>query len=352
MQRLSIKLLFITASLMILPACNSFKGKDGSNCESCSSSAVSGTTDNSQAILYIDEKPVMTAQDFDDFFEDLINSEPRAAAFIALYPNAKAELFKNQRVPSAVIQEWAKRTGKTSEADYQKKLQKAKARLEEALATTAFEETILKEIDTAVDTLKSFYEENKGKAEILNQPPFLKAAAGVTAISAEFDNEKAANDFAKKAQAPNANFNELAKAANKDVKDLGVVSAQSRNVEPALRVQVPNMEAGKVEVIALGKDKFDVVKAIEKKSPEFAPFEEVQDMVKQALLQSKAAEKFQEKLDALKKEYNVRENEEYFKKDNSKGANLAESLGFGDEQDSEQEAQIEPNLGQNTNQLT
>lgn len=325
MNKFFINLTLLVSALFVLPGCEWFKGRFG--CKDCpaahvdgdTSTAVTGATDDkSQPLLLIGDKPCITVQKFEEFWDEFLKSDSRLAAFVALYPNARYEVFKNQCVPGELIKEWAQRTGKQNDPEYQQKLKKARENIDKAIAMQAFEEAVMKEIDTSDAALEKFYRENREKEMVLQQPPFVKTPAGIKAVAVEFTDEKAANEFSKKAEETGKDFNQLAKEANKEVKDLGVVNAQSRKVDASLRLQVPQMEVGKIDVVDAGKDKFFVVKALDKQSPEYAEFKDVKDMVKQALMQVQGTKQFTQKLEDLKKEYDVKENAEFFQKESEK----------------------------------
>ena len=63
----------------------------------------------------------------------------------------------------------------------------------------------------------------KAKTLRLIYPPFQMAPEGIKMKAVQFADQKAARDFLAKAQKAPAEFESLAKAAKKDIKDLGLL---------------------------------------------------------------------------------------------------------------------------------
>ena len=78
--------------------------------------------------------------------------------------------------------------------------------------------------------------------------------------SVQFSDQKAARDFLAKAQKAPGEFKALAKAANKDVKDLGLITTQSQDF--SLRAKAKDMEPNTVDMVYTPNGQYMVIKAV------------------------------------------------------------------------------------------
>jgi hypothetical protein len=312
----------LLSTLIMLSGCMDwFKGKG--SCPSCEPCAkVEGTYGAEAAapgeiLLTLKNKPVITQASFEEYWQELLKSDPNLESMLPFMPNARQEVFKNA-IMEKVIQEWVHASGKDRDTDFQKKLAKQRALADRMVAIQAFQEDLLKSVDTSDAALEKFYDENKEKNSVFQQPPFSQSPKGLKIQSVQFSDEKQAKDFLAKAQKEGANFTSLAKAAKKDVKDLGVVNAQSRNADFAVKAKVKDMKPGELAVVPNGNKQFLVIKAGQEQEAKYAPFAEVKDAVKQAKSQVEFADKFTNRIEELKKEYGAVESKDFFEKEKEK----------------------------------
>jgi hypothetical protein len=312
----------LVSTLLMLSGCMDwFKGKGA--CPTCEPGAKLEGTYGAEAgapgevLLTIRSKPVITQGSFEEYWQELLKSDPNLESMLPFMPNARQEVFKNA-VMEKVIQEWVHASGKDKDPDFQKKLAKQRALADRMVAIQAFQEDLLKGVDTSDAALEKFYNENRDKNSVFQQPPFLQSPKGLKVQAVQFGDEKQAKDFLAKAQAAGANFTSLAKAAKKDVKDLGTVSAQSRNADFAVKAKVKDMKPGELAVVSTGNKQFMVLKTGQEQEAKYAPFAEVKDAVKQAKTQVEFGDKFTNRIEELKKEYGAVESTQFFDKEKEK----------------------------------
>lgn len=332
----------LLSTLALLSGCAPlewFKSKTG--CESCGH-AESAANLQGEVLMSMRGKPVITTGSYQEYWDEFIKNDPQAEAMLPFMPNARHDMFKSLETEK-LIQEWIKAQKIDQKPEYQKKQKKQRELADRLIAIQAFQEDILSKIDTSNEALEKFYSENRSKSPIFQQAPFLESGEGVKAQSVEFTDEKQAKDFLAKAKESNGDFATVAKTAKKDVKDLGVVSAQSRIVDPAVRAKVKDMQPNTVELIPSGKN-FIVVKALSKESAKYAPFEDVKEAVKQVMNQTKFTEALQNRIEELKKEFDVKDDsaKDYFDKEREKDkAEMQEKLKALQAQEAKPEAEAE-----------
>ena len=115
-----------------------------------------------------------------------------------------------------------------------------------------------------------------------------------------------------------------AKAANLSVKDLGKVSAQSQNVDFAIRLKARTLAPNAVELVPSGDKKFFVIKAGVKSPSQYAEFSELKAMpqMKEMLAQFKKQVElepaFLKRVEDYKKDFKLDENLTYFEEEAAK----------------------------------
>lgn len=315
----------LLSSLLLLSACNPFK-KDG-GCEGCGVGHGDGKQ-GGEVLVKIKGQPAVDVQCYADYWEDFVKSDPRIEQVLPFHPTIRHEVCK-QLVNEKVIQEWIKDKKLDQSADYQKKLKKAREVTERLVALQAFNEDVLKNIDQSEAALEKYYNENRDKNPMMQNAPFAKTPESTKAQQVTFSDEKSAKDFLAKAQKAPQDFATLAKAAKKDVKDLGSVNDQSRNVDFGIKAKLKNLASGQVDLAQAGKNQFVVIKAVAKTPATYASFAEVKDYVKELMTRDLYEKAITGRLSELKKEYKVEEEpaEAYFKKESEeKQAQMQEKL--------------------------
>lgn len=299
----------LISGLALLSGCDWFNKKAG--CDSCeyrgSSDAKAGT---GPVLVTINSKPAITQGDFDEYWAEILKMEPQAEALIPLMPNIRSETFKTF-LNEKLILHWLKAEKKDQDTEYKKKMDTLRKQVERAVAAQTFQEYILSKIDKEDKAVEAFYNENRDKNAVFQQPPFAKKAGGVKASGVKFSDEKSAKDFLAKAEKAGANFNKLAGDVKKSVDTFGgqAINAQSRNVAEAVKAKLLEVKSAPAVILVRTEDQkgktFWVIKATDVVKGEFAPFAEVKEAAKQAMLQTKFPEVLTQELDKLRKDYQV-----------------------------------------------
>jgi PPIC-type PPIASE domain len=348
MNKQCISMALLVSALAMLSGCDMFKSKTG--CKECAEGAKQvgpGTvtvqagvgsgavtaqgepiTPQGEPLTIIRGKVVITKPSYQEYWEDFLKSDPQAEAFALFSKDMREQIYKNL-VMEKLIQEWVRDQKVDQSLEYQKKQKRQRELGDRLIAIQAFQEDILNRIDTSEPALEKFYTENRDKNPVFQEAPFLRAPEGTKARAVQFSDEKQAKDFLEKAQKAGADFGALAKASKKEVKDLGVVNAKSRDVDPAVKAKLKEMEPNSVELVSTGKNQFKVIKAVSKQAAQYAPFAEVKEPLKQVKAQTEFQDVFANRIEELKKNYNVQDEaaKAFFEKEREKQqAELQEKL--------------------------
>ncbi len=295
----------LVATLVVVTGCDLFKSP---SCHSCEPGEVQAESPG-DVLLTIDGRPAITKQKFEEFYE-------LAAANAGPYGGpSKREIF-GQIEAMAVLENQYATSGKDQTAEYKKELARAYDHARWGINTQLLAKELQEEIDVSEPALSKFYAEQIGKNQVFDRPPFLKSAESVTIQSVEFADKAAADAFVEKAK---TNFTGEVAASGLVVKDLGVVSALSDEVDFAIRLKARTIKPGEVEVVQT-TDKFYVINAGGKKA-QYATFAEIKatpqvvEYLSQLKSQSELETVFMDRIEQYKKALTLVPNEEYFKAD-------------------------------------
>jgi len=322
---------FITlfSALLLLPGCMDWVkekfGWLGTSCSSCKDhTGPHGTSGSQQGageiLLSIDGHPLVTLENFEDFWKMYVESNPQAALIAGIYPGLRKEVFTSLLVPFEIAKVYIQKTGKDKSAEFEKMVKRQCEFVYKTLALDSLHKDILEKIDKSPQALKNFYMENRDKVRAFQDSKFIKTPGGTSAISVEFNNDKDAAAFLEKAKV-DKDFAKLAKEDGKEIKDLGLVTMDTPEVNYFVKVKLNELNPDDVAKVDLGKDKFVVVKALDKKKAEYIPFEDVikdpqaKDIIERELVQLKSVETMKAEIENLKKQYNIQQNNTFFEQE-------------------------------------
>ncbi|MGA9531035.1 MAG: peptidylprolyl isomerase, partial [Candidatus Babeliales bacterium] len=232
---------FLAASLLMLPGCTGwFKNwfssttQTPSSAPSLTESAPQNTIDpNDPVLLYIDNEPMLTLNEFQKEVETLIASNPDLANIFELIPQANENLLTglvNQRIIDAYI----KHNKIDQTAEYQQEL----ATMVKSVQRLLNSNFLQKELNVSVTArdIKQFYDENKDKI-----PDLKISAGGYKTQILKFESEDKAQQFLAKAKQLG-----FEKAASEDhlsasINNLRMVSAQTPGIDPQLKKEILNV---------------------------------------------------------------------------------------------------------------
>jgi len=321
--------IMLFSSLAILPGCTDWiKEKLGSSESSCSNCGdhgsrathtVTGTELTGETLLSVDGQSLVTVSGFEDFWKMYVESNPQAALIAGFYPGLRKEVFTTLLVPFEIAKVYLQKTGKDTSPEFQKLFERQCEFVYKTLALDVLHKDILEKINKSPQALREFYEENRDKVRAFQDTKFTKSSGGTSAISVEFDNDQDATAFLEKAKS--GDFMNVAKENEKEVKQLGLVTMESPEINYFVKVKLNELAPEDFAKVDLGKDKFVVVKSLAKKKAEYASFDELmedqqaKDIIERELVQVKSVEKMKEEMENFKKTYNIQQNNTFFEQE-------------------------------------
>lgn len=315
----------LASALLLLSGCAEWFGKKG-GCPACGTSAVESAGPE-DVLFSLDGKPVITKQKLDDFYDMYLKSR-QDGMYAAMDPQAKRHAYKELE-QMEVLNHKVKRDKLDQDPKYKKNFERACGLALYTVNAEILGNQVLESIDVSDAALDKFYNENTGKNAAFDSPPFLKTPEGIRMKVAVFNDEKSAKDFLAKAEKPGADFVALAKAAKKDVKDLGLVTSQTifpqdvqkllKSAAYSLKGKVKTLQANMAELVSTPSGPYSVVYGVgPRQNAVYMPFNEViaaQPDFKEKLAnykkQVEGQAEFMKRLDDWKKEMNAQENTKY-----------------------------------------
>jgi hypothetical protein len=310
MKKKIFALTMLIPSLLVLSNCEWFKSKQVVNkgAEEAGTPPVKKTEAlPGEILLTIEGEPALTVPEYEQFLNIVFEAQPQYKQLMAVMPDAEKEFFQNMAT-ERVLESWVKKNDIDHRADYQRDRQLALEMLDRQLAGKYFQQEYPKHhtIEVTDADARKVYDEKKADTRELIVSP-----GGINAQGIAFNTEADAKAFVEKVKEPGNTFAKVAKDQNLNVKEFKQVNAQSFNVETPIREKVLAMNKfPKMETIKV-KDKVWVVKGTDKEAPQYVPFEQIKDGVKEQLRMQKL---LTEGLDNIKKELKVVEHKDYFER--------------------------------------
>lgn len=305
------------ASLIILPQCDLFKSEKKAESAPAGvqkSDSPVAAHDKSEVLMSINGRPAVTKDSFENYMQEFLDAQPQYKQIVEFMPDAKRNIFDGQ-VNEEIINEWAEKHGIAARADFKKDLDKIIKFAKRSLNVKYFQEA--NPVTVSSVEVRKYYDENK------NSPQLMKTPGGTQASVVMFPDLAKAEAFAESVKTEG--FDKAAQDAGHKVKDLGLVTKQSYEVEGPIRDAILAVKSyPKIEVVKVSDKSYAVVNAQSFKNPEYVSFEEVKEGIENFLKQQKVAEELQKVIDTLKKEYKVAINDAFFERDKKAQADAAE----------------------------
>jgi hypothetical protein len=257
---------------------------------------------NDTVIVSMNGEPLVTQQDLDREFEILLNDNPQLKQVLPFIPEAKTNLLEGL-TKQAIVDRYVEENNIDKQVEYQQELDKTLTSVRRMLNTKYIQNEL--DVNISDKDVRTFYDTNKE-----TMPDLLISRGGIQTKGISFDTEQSAQDFLNRAK--NLGFEKAAEQNNltKKIQDFKFVNEQSLGINDNLKkailkiTSVPTIRMYKVD------DKtFWIYFASNKKDPEYRPFDQIKPALTQFVEREKKMEKFNEKVDALKEEYNVVINE-------------------------------------------
>ena len=285
----------LASTLILMSGCGGCVGGQ-STCPTCGPSSGMEGVASADVLLSLSGKPVISKERLDDFYEVYLRSR-KEGAFAAMDPYAKRNAF-NELVTMEVLKNIIKRDGLDQDPEYKKNFERAYNLALYTVNAEILGNRVLESIDVSDDAVEKFYKDNLGKNPAFDSPPFLKTPEGIRMRIVQFRDEKSAENFLEKAKKAGADFAALARAIAKDVRGLGIVTAQTTFPQDlqkslkggvyALKGKAKTLQANDVELVSVPGGPFVVVRGVGPRQT--ATYAELAEVVKeQPDLQEKLA---------------------------------------------------------------
>ncbi len=311
MQKKLLTLLACAGLAIVLPGCD-WKSWTTSSCGSCGhhGHAHDHGNDTSAPCISLEGKSVFSRNDLENKFNDLCQINPGIQQAVAGLAPEQRQGFYDQ-LAEAVLAEllvarYMKEEGLTESEDYKRAARQAHEAVETQLMNNMFQTHLYKQIEKEItdEVAEKYYTENRDRLPIFKRPPFIENLGGVSTLAIEGLKQSDAQIVASRAE--KQDFNRLAQEAQRKVKDLGLVTARSTEVDENIRSKVLGYSsAPQVDVVKLANGKYAVVKATAITKDTFKPYNspEVKDAVKGLLIRNELGKAVTKTIEDLKQKY-------------------------------------------------
>ena len=268
-------------------------------------------SESDEVLIYKDGKPLFTTKDFENFLNDVKESDQRIGIMLEIQPESILKDMLESRERSNVISEWAKANNIRQTETYKDKKAKLDAHVHDMLDSEAFLDK--HPVDLKDAEVRDYYNKNKEQ--------MVARLGGIETVGIYFNEEAKALDFLQKVE--KASGKDLAKVANNekigcDIEEFGAINPQSYAVDDAIKKAVADIKTFPavklVKVEAADCVKYWVIQAKEKRETEYMPFEEVSDRIKQMLQPAKVKDMLDARIPEYAKKYNIKKNDAAFDK--------------------------------------
>jgi hypothetical protein len=310
MTKRFLSIVFLVGALMMLPACD-WKSWVSHSCTTCTSGhGHDHAADGSPCCISLDGKPALTQRDFENKFNQLCMARPDIQQALSGLPVKQQQAFYDQftdaMLGELLVDRYVKDSGLLDTPEYKTASQEAHAAVEAQLRNSVFHSDLQNKIKQGVtdELAQKFYEENRDRISIFKQTPFLDKVGGVTVQIIEVPKEADAKALAT--AAGKQDFAKVARDAQRKVKDLGLVSPRSTEVDENIRSRVAGYtNVPQVDVVKLSNGKFAVIKATAIQKDSYKPFSDpqVKEGVKAFLINKELGKAAHKTMEELKQKY-------------------------------------------------
>ncbi len=304
----------VIVTLSFLPGCLDFSGGNKQDQAQVVSTAT-GTlaVPSSEVLVTMQGKPAVTIESLELEREKFLKANPQIKQALAeMDPQAAVGFDRNilEGLIHQIIVDQHIIDNKIHEtAAYQAELADLHKAMERMLNSKYFTEQ--KTVTVSDAEARAYYEANKNqiRGAMISQ-------GGVGAIGIEFEDGAAARAFAARARTAAGGFKKVAQddGLNAQIKDFKLVNNQSVGINEQLRDKITGIKTvPSIEIFEVN-GKFWVINATSQEEAKYVPYEQAKDNIKQMLEQNKRMELFEKEINALRSQYGVEVNEEYFQK--------------------------------------
>ncbi len=286
----------LALSLLVLPACDWFGKKNAG------SEQVAGGSD----VLYaIDGKPVITVAQFEDYYQQVLASDPRLQSMAGFLPNLKREIF-DALANQELIVVWADKQKMFDQEEYTKTEKQGLEQIRRMYAAKKFGDDKVGRIVVTESEIMDYYNQHK-------DPELVATPGGIKASGVEFDSKDKATAFFNKVKANPAMFNQAARTDGCKAKEFASVNKFSFDVDKAITGALEAKTSFPAVVLVQSADKkWWVVLGSSKQETKYRSLDEVRDAIRGAVEREKGMKIFGDEIGKLKETITITENCQYF----------------------------------------
>lgn len=304
---------FLALSLLVLlPGCEMPWGKKTSSEQST----------GSQDVLYvINEKPVVTVAQFEEYYNQVLASDPRLQSMASFLPNLKKEIF-DALANQELIVAWADKKQMFDDEEFKTMSKLAMDQVKRMYAAKKFGEQKVGKVAASQAEVRDYYDKHK-------DPELVSAPGGIKASGIEFDSKDKAMVFFNKVKNTPTAFAQTAKMDHVTVREFAPINKFSFDIDKAIKAALESKTSFPVVALVQASDnKWWVVFGESKQDTKYRPLEEVKEAISGAVEREKGMQQFSDEIAKLKETMTVKENAEYFEKQQQDGQkpNLEELL--------------------------
>ena len=296
-------------SLMVLPGCgilDFIRSKMNNSSSAASSTKMSINNDSSKVLLTIGGETVITENSFNEYYNNFIASNPRLQSVIQFMPNAKKEIFSGM-VNEKILLAWGMKNNIHTKDDYKKELETSLRMIKVQLAAKQFEKDLIGSVTITDAEMRTYYDGHK-------DPELVLSPGGITAEGKMFATKELAQTFYEEVKDNSNTFKTVSPSVK--IKKFDAVNNFSIDIDKKVKEDIVKVASFPSVIMTESSDhKYWVILASKKEEKTYRPFDEVKDGLKKMIEREKMMKIYSEKIEELKKQYNVIEDVSSFKID-------------------------------------
>lgn len=261
--------------------------------------------DGSQVLYTIDQRPVVTAAQFEDYYNQVLASDPRLQSMAGFLPNLKKEIF-DALANQELLVIWAENQNMFDSEEFQKNLNQGIQQIKRMHAAKKFGEEKVGKVTVTQAEIRDYYEQHK-------DPELVATPGGIKASGVEFGNKDAATAFYNKVKNTPGAFSNAAKMDKLNVKAFAPINKYTFDVDMPIKAALETKTTFPVVAMVQGSDKkWWVVVGESKQETKFRSLDEVRDAIAGAVEREKGMKQFSDEIGKLKQTMSITEDTDYF----------------------------------------
>ncbi len=261
--------------------------------------------DGSRVLFTVNESPVVTANQFEEYYTQVLASDPRLQSMAGFLPNLKKEIFDALANQELLVM-WAENNGMFDTEDFKKSLNQGVQQIKRMHAAKKFGDEKVGKVTVTQSEIRDYYEQHK-------DPELVATPGGIKAFGVEFTSKDAATAFFNKVKNTPGAFSNAAKMEKFNVRAFAPLNKYSFDVDMPIKAALESKTTFPIVVMAQGSDKkWWVLLGESKQETKFRPLDEVRDAIAGAVEREKGMKQFSDEIGKLKGTMNITEDADYF----------------------------------------